>query len=370
MSFLPADQRELFLPLVEGIHESPPWGLFLRNLVARTGGRRAFLIIALANAGPAQVPTVLHAAAPRAAQEPPLDYLRIAELGLHPYGQLRPERVYALDELLDFDVPGRAAEQREALSAMGVRYGRWLRVTARGAADAWLVLVREREDFSASAVATMTAIAPHLAASLRTLVALVEQRLQTAMAQGSLARLGVGQLAFDATGRVMAADPAAEAALAFAPEPEPVPGRRLQLLPEPAHALEAVCARLAAADPGASDTVLIDPAKALWLLLRRADLPLTRPNAAPAVIGTLRRAGHQNVRAAVRTNARTYGLSDREAALAHGLTQGESILEAGQRLRLTPETARNYSKRIYAKTGTRGQADLVRLLLGGLAPFC
>lgn len=375
MSVLPADQRELFLPLIEGIHESPPWGVFLRNLVARTYARRAFLIITLANAGPRQEPTVLHVAAPRAAQEPPLDFRRLAALGLHPYGQLRPERVYALDEMLDYDTPGRAAAQREVLDGLGMRYGRWLRVAARGVADAWIVLAREREDFSASAVATLTAIAPQLAVALRTLVALAEQRLLAAMGQDALARLGLGQIAFDATGRVMAADPAAERLLAFAPEPEPVPGRRLQLAPEPRRALEAACAALAAAGEGETETVLLDPGQAgpegaLWLLLRRADLPLAGPAAAPAAIGVLRRARRAAPRAAVRTIARTLGLSDREAALAHGLTLGESILEAGQRLRLTPETARNYSKRIYAKTGTRGQADLVRLVLSGLAPLC
>ncbi|MET0587942.1 MAG: LuxR family transcriptional regulator, partial [Novosphingobium sp.] len=42
---------------------------------------------------------------------------------------------------------------------------------------------------------------------------------------------------------------------------------------------------------------------------------------------------------------------------------------AGAELQLTQETARNYSKRIYAKTGANGQADLVRLMLTGLAPF-
>ena len=93
MAFLPADQRELFLPLVEGIHANPPWGAFMRNLVARTSARRAVLVIALANAPEDQEPTVLHVAAPRATQEPPLDFRRINALGLHPYGQLRPGRV-------------------------------------------------------------------------------------------------------------------------------------------------------------------------------------------------------------------------------------------------------------------------------------
>ena len=128
--------------------------------------------------------------------------------------------------------------------------------------------------------------------------------------------------------------------------------------------------RLSAWAPNApAEPVLLDPASALWLLLRRAPLPLGEPAAQPVALGTLRRPARADSRAAVRLIARVHGLSDREAALAHGLTLGESILEAGARLRLTPETARNYSKRVYAKTGTRGQADLVRLLLIGLPPL-
>ncbi len=369
MTILSADQRELFLPLVEGIHENPPWGAFMRNLVARTYARRAFLIVSLANAMPTQEATVIHVAAPRAAQEPPLDFKRIDSLGLHPYGAIRPGRVYALDELLDFDDPAQPARQRAALDEMGVRYGRFLRVSAGGAADAWLLLVREREDFSASAVATMSAIAPHLASALRILAALIEQRLQTALAQAALARLGVGQLAFDAGGRVMAADRHAESLLSFAPETGPAQGRRLQLLPEVARTLEAACTALAAAPAGAIRPLLLDERRALWLLLRKSDLALEGPHAAPAVIGTLRTLRREDAANAIRTLAAVHGLSAREAALAHALTLGETIAEAGARLGLTPETARNYSKRIYAKTGTTGQADLVREVLTGLAPF-
>lgn len=369
MAFLPADQRELFLPIVEGIHENPPWGAFMRNLVARTYARRAFMLILLANSPANQEPTVLHVAAPRASQEPPLDFRRINMLGLHPYGHLRPERVYDLDEMLDYDRPEQLEHQRAALNAMGIRYGRWLRISAPGVADAWLMLVREREDFSASAVATLTAIAPHLSSALRTLGALIEQRLQTAMAQATLVRLGIGQLALDAGGRVMAADAEAERLLAFLPDPDHAQGRRLQLLPETSRALNARCAELANAPGGATAALQVDERRGIWLLLRKAELQLAEPHAPPAVIATLRVARREGERSAVRTIAAVHGLSDREAALAHALTMGETIQDAGRRLRLTPETARNYSKRIYAKTGASGQADLVRMILTGLAPL-
>lgn len=364
-----ADQNELFLPLVEGIHESPPFSAFIRNLVGRTYARRAFLIISLANAMADQEPTVIHIAAPRASQEPPLDFRRLEALRLHPYGSLRAGRVYALDEMLNYDNADELARQREALSEMNIRYGRWLRVAAGGVADAHFLLVREREDFSASAVSVLSSIAPHFGAALRALVALIEARLQVAMAQGALARLGVAQLAFDRGGRVMAADPVAEAMLAFTVRPGPSPERRLQLLPDVAHALNIACADMAAAPPGATRVIRIDEARGIDLLLRKSDLALSQPCALPAVIGILRMPRRESATAAIGTLAALHGLSHSEAALAHALSMGESIVSAGERLRLTSETARNYSKRIYEKTGTKGQADLVRMILTGLSPF-
>ena len=365
MAILSADHRELFLPLIEGIHESPPWGAFMRNLVARMVARRAFMVITLANAAPDQAPMVIHTAAPRAAREDPIDFRRLDALRLHPYGALRPGRIYALDEMLDYDDRAQLALQRAALADMGIRYGRWLRVSVGGAADAWLVLVREREDFSGSAVAVLDAVAVHLAAALRTLAALIDQRLQTAMATNALARLGVGQLAFDRDGRVMAADSVAEAALTLVPEAGTRAGRRLHLRPDAARALESACA-----DPLALPQVIrVDETRGIDLLLRRADLALGDPSARPAVIGVLRDTVREPARQAIGVLAARHGLSANEAALAHALSLGETLTQAGARLHLTAETARNYSKRIYAKTGAHGQADLVRMVLTGLAPL-
>ena len=62
-----------------------------------------------------------------------------------------------------------------------------------------------------------------------------------------------------------------------------------------------------------------------------------------------------------------HALPPREAELALKLSEGLSIAEAAQAMGLTVETARNYSKRIYAKLGVRGKAELVRRILEGTA---
>ena len=58
-----------------------------------------------------------------------------------------------------------------------------------------------------------------------------------------------------------------------------------------------------------------------------------------------------------------FGLLPSEARLAWAIAQGIPISEAAANLGITVETARNYSKKIYAKTGARGQAELVRIVL-------
>ena len=57
-----------------------------------------------------------------------------------------------------------------------------------------------------------------------------------------------------------------------------------------------------------------------------------------------------------------FDLLPSEARLALALSRGASIAEAARDLGLSVQSARTYSKRIYAKTGARGQADLVRFI--------
>lgn len=359
MAFLSTDQRELYLPLMEGLLEDPPWQRFLANLLQRTGARRA--VLALAPAGSPEPTLTVRADAPRAANDPPLDLHRLAAFGLFPGPTMRTGRVYTLGEMLDFDMPARLDAQRSALGAMRINHARAVRVGNPATGEAWLLLTREREDLGAADSALLAALAPHLAAALSVRAALGWAEIRAAMAESTLALLGTGEIALTASAQVLAADPEAERQLAFSAEPGPL--RRLQLLPETARTLEATCTELAGAAPEARRLIHIGERSVRHLLLRPAP-----PGPGPcAVIGLVRAAPAALPDTAAQIFAALHGLSPREAALAIGLAQGETILEAGARLGLTAETARNYSKRLYAKTGAAGQAQLVALVLTGLA---
>jgi DNA-binding CsgD family transcriptional regulator len=60
-----------------------------------------------------------------------------------------------------------------------------------------------------------------------------------------------------------------------------------------------------------------------------------------------------------------YHLTPAEARLAALIADGRTLLGAAASLRVTRNTARTHMKRIYAKTETHRQADLVRLLVAG-----
>jgi DNA-binding CsgD family transcriptional regulator len=58
-----------------------------------------------------------------------------------------------------------------------------------------------------------------------------------------------------------------------------------------------------------------------------------------------------------------YGLTPTESRLADLLLEGLDVRGAAQRLGITIETARFHLKRVLAKTDTRRQTELMRLML-------
>jgi DNA-binding CsgD family transcriptional regulator len=65
--------------------------------------------------------------------------------------------------------------------------------------------------------------------------------------------------------------------------------------------------------------------------------------------------------------AQIYDLTHAESRLAEHLIQGESLVDAAERLGVSHNTARTHLQRIYEKTGASHQGELVRLLLAGIA---
>jgi DNA-binding CsgD family transcriptional regulator len=63
---------------------------------------------------------------------------------------------------------------------------------------------------------------------------------------------------------------------------------------------------------------------------------------------------------------RTYHLTAAESRLAELLARGETVVRAAERLGISHNTARTHLQRVYQKTGTSHQGQLIRLLLAGI----
>jgi DNA-binding CsgD family transcriptional regulator len=220
---------------------------------------------------------------------------------------LRPNRVYTGEELAD-----RRLLPAGAVDARLIDFG-------AGA----LLATRSRGSFRAADSALLAALAPHLVQAVRLWDAQARQRADMAHMQAILARLRIGRVSVAATGGVQPIDPIARRLLAEA-------------------------GPLRAVDPKAGPVILLAP-----------DLDLLIDPGLPQS-GLVRHRAAQLAPAEV--IALNLGISLPEARLARALGHGASIAQAARLLNLTEETARTYSRRLYAQSGHRSQAALVRAL--------
>ncbi len=342
MSLTAHDERELLLPLLDGIHERPLWDSFLRRLLVRTRSSQVCLMVRTANMS--GMPFVLCASDRQ--QESPPDWAALEQIGLPPYTGLRPGRPYALEEMLEPASIAEARKMRRDLARAGMGDARFIHVATRSGHHGWLALIHRHTELSGAESALLSALAAPFGSALATLAALDNLNLRTQMAEQALGLMGIRQAAFDGEGH-------------------PVAGHMSE---RPANFVDA-CAAMAQSDDTARRLLQVtEDGEEFWLLRPAPNGSTALPNAACA-IAAWRRTDLPESPAAPALIARQFGLSAREAALAYALSRGVALVEAGQSLGLTVETTRNYSKRIYAKTGASGQADLVRRILSSLAPL-
>lgn len=355
MAITPTDERDLLLPLYTGMRDSPPWDEFLRRLAYRTGAERAGLFAR----GPNGRRTDWWSSGRAAQSRPQIANPRLDAAALS--AVMRPHRVFTLDEVLDLLDRETRAEAAINRVQTGTAFVRAMRVPFATGFEGLVLLEHGSEDFTAAAGALLSSLAPHLAAALDLARDFDELRARSSMAEQALASLGVSQALLDGTGRVVVADdgrlgPFRAQAGAALPRTGPA-GQRL------GEALDRIGA-------GATGPEIVpDEAWPERTLLVRPAPPSGAILPVPGATVALTRATPADDAPLVALLEQLHHLSRREAELALALCRGLELVPAGLDLGLTPETTRNYSKRIYAKTGTRGQADLVRLVLTGLAPF-
>jgi DNA-binding CsgD family transcriptional regulator len=323
-----SDFTDLVVPLHEGVHEATPWAVFLERLRQRARADAVAIDVRPADGGP-----VIRFGSGAMA----------ATWGGAWQGTLRPGRVYALDEC-KAEAPG---------------FGRIVRVEDSGGASAWLSIWRGQRDFSAADGAVLSGLAPHLTIAVRTREALDRHVLRDAGATTALTRADVGWVALAHDARVLAVSPIAAEMFGDGVGQRLAARRGAGLVSrEAAAAIADFCHA-----PGGALAVVLDGAEPAAMLLvpaARAESAGTVTPAAAIGLVVTRPNGDLAGRAAAL--AALHGLAPSEARFAAAIGSGASLATAAAALGLTIETARNYSKRVYAKTHATGQVDLVRMV--------
>ena len=242
-----------------------------------------------------------------------------------------------------------------------------------GGMRAWLTLARNstQPPFTATDCTFLRSLTPHFTGALRTFSALKTAELERDVYRTALEGLACGTLLLDQSGRIVRADAAAtrllerDTALSIADFRLRAADRT-----DDSELREAILAAVRDSSnesPAYSRAIRLSTCTHLTLLVRSLAPSASSANkrAVAAVVYL------SDTQAASTASAQRlidlFDLNATEAALALQLVQGRTLAQAARQMHLTEQTARTYSKRIFAKTGTHRQADLVRLILTSVA---
>lgn len=223
-----------------------------------------------------------------------------------------------------------------------------------------------KRDFTPEHLRLHAALAPHLTRALQLNQRLARAEIAHAAPVEALNRLEQGVVLVDGQAQVLFVNRAAEGAL----DRGGLRTRERVLRTDSAdetsalHALIAGCARAAPEDQGGYVAVARGPDRPplslLVVPLRHEPFLVPGPRPAAAIFIADPEAAGVPELAQLQDQ---FGLTRAEAALTLELVKGDGVQAAADRLGVLVATARTHLHRVLAKTGTRRQADLVRLVL-------
>jgi len=359
--------------LIERVYCAPlerrPWVDCLHELRRVLDSHSAQLMLALPseNSSAANI-DVSHDASELMRNEYYREYWRLNPFR---YDEMRPGCLYTLDDFVErpsFEQSHyfRAyCQLNQADHALSLYIG-----TAHGF-RAWLNMARGAEigEYSDAELDIVRRLAPHLQRAFGSYAALERSRAERDTCLRTIDNIYLATAIIDRTGRILMASPAARnilsshACISVAGDrlvlKRPGEQRRfIERIGEVADGRNASYATQSTCDCEVEKTTI--------MLRRVDDTPDPRSVEKPAVIMHIRTA-FQGTQQEVGCISSLFHLSRTEARFALLLSTGHTVDEIAGTLGITRQSARTYCKRIFAKTGARRQAQLVKLVLDNVA---
>ncbi len=353
-------ETELLVPLHEGMFEMPMWDTFLKRLKQATDCDIASLLIhAPDSSSTIQLSSGSRTPAPRLQQ---LFDERFNGTEPLQSRSMREGRVYSLDELLEHGEESQRSFARDNLYPRDLRHMRSVRLGGPGGLDAWLVL-SSSGNIAPSASALLTALLPHLRVALRVLARLEQEKARASMSADAFSHIDFGWIAVDRRCHVVDMDEQAQRFLGRSAALREGPyGRLTPSSPSIDRQLTALVKSFAESPDARPRAVNLsqDP----WIDILVSPVRVTSLSVGGKAVAVVYFRGDQSSSAdRCQQLIDVFKLTQSEARFAWSIAQGISIADAAEKHGLTIETARNYSKKIYAKTGARGQVDFMRRVL-------
>jgi len=358
-----SDLLKLVEPLVSGIVEQPLWRGFLDRLRERVIADYVSLVFRPLPEGTPEA-RVIHLYSGQPSPEPVSQFYRdsLYKDDPMPYQDMAEARVYRLDELLRLDDQAHVQFRADLLVPSGMNVLRMMRVAEASGVNAWLTVTRRRYEFTHEDDALIGALAPFMRVALQGYVAIERERMKAQVANEAMRRMNFGWLALDTDGAIIEADSQTDHLIEQGGLLRRNPAGQLEPQSGTVRREIKKAVQQIAAQPNARPrAIVLQREPWLDMLLVASNMHTGTTRAAPAAIAYIHA---DNWSSADRCEqlGDLFDLIPSEARLALALSRGMSIAEAAEELGLTVESARTYSKKIYAKTGARGQADLVRFV--------
>ncbi|HEX4376150.1 MAG TPA: sigma factor-like helix-turn-helix DNA-binding protein [Steroidobacteraceae bacterium] len=356
-----AQPDDLLLLLLDGVFETPPWTGFLNELRRRTSADYASLIFrppGLASN------TVFHLFS---GKRSPVVVQQLYRASFYkddptPYHQMAEGQVYTLDELLNRDDPRHKAYREQVVVPSGMNQLRMLRVQEASGVSAWLTITRRQTDFSREQADLLSVVGPYLRSVLRSFVASERDRVNAVLATDAIHRLSCGWITLEKTGRILGADALGQHVLKHSGVlRRDRRGYLRAILPDGEFDLSQILTELTTSPAPQARAVVLSRDPWFDMLLVPANASSTSATSVPAAVAYVQRESSFATDRCEQLR-QLFNLLPSESRLALALSRGMSLAEAAQDLGLTLQTVRTYSKKLYAKMGARGQADLVRFV--------
>jgi DNA-binding CsgD family transcriptional regulator len=360
---MPIGKAELDLIAAVGMgpFENPPWQSFLELLRRITGAKFAILnfrpprrpyqdsITVMSGAMQADMDEIV------AGFDPPADPPMIETL--------TEGNLYSLDQLLALDNSREMQIHADRLKAQVAINLRQMRVQEPSGINAWLTVVRgDDSDFDCAAEELLVMISRFLRIALQNYIAIERERYGASLTSQAVRGM-FGWIALDPTGLILDHDEQCGRLLANGGFIRRTSSGRLAAIRVPLEReIYAALTRIASDSACRPQAITLNRDPWLDMMIVPARSKSISAKSPPSAIAYVHGDSWGNVDRQEQL-AQLFRLSPGEARLALALCRGMTISEAAEEFGLAVGTARNYCKNIFAKTGARGQPDLVRIIM-------